>query len=643
MTFYKYVKREAGSQVNWAEISKNMSDMLIEQRNLREKKKADIDAATREFQTVLDNAPESEHKGMAEFTLDFTDNIQKAYLMQDKLLKSGGLSLRDYTVQRQNMVEGVNNTFNILKSWNEDFMVAKEKMDADQLSAFSTEMMERVESFGNIKNSKIFINPTNFKLTLAKTYIDDDGVERMSENANDHTTIDSLKVRMTQLIDKFDVDLALAEDVSYLADVYQEALNSGAVKTIDDLRRNPEYSNAVQDMIQSVLTSGMDAGSILADNGVEKRIYERDENGDLVLDSNNKPIIVDRQQIDWKFTQDPEEAASDVRFILVKENDDGSLVPQLTEEQEEIAADWLNTKIEVMVQKKEEARQEFSKKSSTTNPTSRRTVEEKKNLNISRILNAQNIIGGTEEEFESAITPVVNRYDGNKGDITNIDRIFENGKLVSLVIEYNDNGKLDSHTINYYNDDNTPRSANDIIKEFYEEVNTEGTSFEGSLNDYNKDLLTFDEFDPTQQSWKKADTRYEEYDLSINMQNQEGDTYENVFMAIPDERGNYKTAATLINKTINELGGAGITGGTYKPTVEEAKQIMQNLNISGTPKDTKKWMGKGWINPSGAFNILVYKINGKIYYTKFDNDGANLWADVYDDMKNQEGFLGELD
>tara|TARA_Y100000401_G_scaffold26053_2_gene18407 strand:- start:19205 stop:21130 length:1926 start_codon:yes stop_codon:yes gene_type:complete len=639
MTFYKYVKREAGSQVNWAEISKNMSDMLIEQRNLREKKKADIDAATREFQTVLDNAPESEHKGMAEFTLDFTDNIQKAYLMQDKLLKSGGLSLRDYTVQRQNMVEGVNNTFNILKSWNEDFMVAKEKMDADQLSAFSTEMMERVESFGNIKNSKIFINPTNFKLTLAKTYIDDDGVERMSENANDHTTIDSLKVRMTQLIDKFDVDLALAEDVSYLADVYQEAINNKTIKTIDDLRRNPEYSNAVNDMIQSVLTSGMDAGSILADNGVERRIYERDENGDLVLDSNNNPIVIGTEKIDWQFTQDPDEAASDVRFILVKENDDGSLVPQLTEEQEEIAADWLNTKIEVMVQKKEEAAQKFAPKSNNTNPTGNRTVKEKKNLNISRILNAQNIIGGTEEEFESAITPIVNRYDGNKGDITNIDRVFENGQLVSVVIEYNKDGQLQTTTIDYYNDDNTPRSANDIIKEFYEEVNTKGTSFEGSLNDYNKDLLTFDEFDPSQQSWERGDTEYEDYDISLDMQSNSGETYEELFAALPTGKDNFIDAANLINKTIDQLRGAGISGGTYTPTVEEANKIKNELGYTGgkiTEKNKGDWVGKGYIDVRKGTNILVFKVNGKTHALEFDDDGASLWQQLYEVLNQRE-------
>jgi len=39
-TYYKYAERSAESQVNWAEVGKDMSDMLKEETRIREEKKA---------------------------------------------------------------------------------------------------------------------------------------------------------------------------------------------------------------------------------------------------------------------------------------------------------------------------------------------------------------------------------------------------------------------------------------------------------------------------------------------------------------------------------------------------------------------------------------------------------------------------
>jgi len=52
-TYYKYAERSADSQINWAEVGKNMSDMLKEETRIREEKKAAIDAASREFGQTL--------------------------------------------------------------------------------------------------------------------------------------------------------------------------------------------------------------------------------------------------------------------------------------------------------------------------------------------------------------------------------------------------------------------------------------------------------------------------------------------------------------------------------------------------------------------------------------------------------------
>ena len=48
-TYYKFAERSAESQINWAEVGKNVTDMLNTEASIREEKKAAIDEASRQY------------------------------------------------------------------------------------------------------------------------------------------------------------------------------------------------------------------------------------------------------------------------------------------------------------------------------------------------------------------------------------------------------------------------------------------------------------------------------------------------------------------------------------------------------------------------------------------------------------------
>ena len=52
-SYYGYVKRDVENQVDWASITKEMVTTLEEEYSRREKKKEDIDKASREFGKIL--------------------------------------------------------------------------------------------------------------------------------------------------------------------------------------------------------------------------------------------------------------------------------------------------------------------------------------------------------------------------------------------------------------------------------------------------------------------------------------------------------------------------------------------------------------------------------------------------------------
>ena len=46
-SYINYAEKQAASQINWAEISKNLSDTLYKEAEIRQEKKDAIDKATR--------------------------------------------------------------------------------------------------------------------------------------------------------------------------------------------------------------------------------------------------------------------------------------------------------------------------------------------------------------------------------------------------------------------------------------------------------------------------------------------------------------------------------------------------------------------------------------------------------------------
>jgi len=131
-TYYKYAERNIDAQINWSEIGKNVVDMLREEDRLREEKKDAIDQASREFGETLSNAPTGDFKSANEWILGYAADASQARLLQDRLLKSGMLKVKDYTVARQNLNDGTNQMFQVAKEYQEKASEAMKRYQAGE-------------------------------------------------------------------------------------------------------------------------------------------------------------------------------------------------------------------------------------------------------------------------------------------------------------------------------------------------------------------------------------------------------------------------------------------------------------------------------------------------------------------------------
>lgn len=282
-TYYKYAEKQADSQVNWFQVGKDLTDMLKKETEVREQKKAAIDEASRQFGQELENAPQGNSDDVNSWTTNYAADMQQYRLMTDKLLKSGQMRVKDYTLIRQNTMDGTKNLFNLAKEYQAEFDEKSRRRDEDKSSAAEGQFMAMVEGFANLNQTKPLINPTTGAISVGKMEKGPDGVLRLREGADNYMTVNQLRNRIKEKIDKYQLNDALSGEVKLMGDVVNEAVTktgsatqTGFMTKITDptLRKGlsqegqqavDAYMNLENKIVQAKLSNPRHVSSILFD------------------------------------------------------------------------------------------------------------------------------------------------------------------------------------------------------------------------------------------------------------------------------------------------------------------------------------------------------------------------------------------
>jgi len=328
-TYAGYVKREVANEIDWASIGSSISDMLLAEQKARADKKKDIEDTTREDLRVLNEAEGSEHSGINQFFLDASSDISEVRRMQDRLLKSGKLRLRDYNVQRQNVMDGTNQMLSLVKEYDTKYKEKMARLQNGESAAQEIYQMEQIEGFSNFQNHRLYVNPTNGQISVGKTVPGKGGINELSKNPNDFSTMQALRNRLNIKIDKYDWDKNVQQGVDNLAKIVL-AKNAGGIRTAEDARQSKEYKSAKERWIDSMMTNSVNVGSMLTDwiGG-------------------------------YGFTQNSFQAEGDDSKILLvpdpRQPSSGNLVPKLSDAQEKIVKQRLEQEFESRVDRIETA------------------------------------------------------------------------------------------------------------------------------------------------------------------------------------------------------------------------------------------------------------------------------------------------
>jgi hypothetical protein len=283
-TYYKYAEQSADSQINWAEIGKNLSDTLQEANKIREDKKEALNQSTREFSKTLANSPQGEDALANQRTLDFASDMTELMLIQENLFKSGQTKFKDYAIVRQNSIDSTEQLFGLSQEYQEEYKKKMERMKAGTSSKKEQLEMQQVEGYANLSTMKPYINPTNGNVSMAKVTkkeIDGKIVEVMDDNPDNYLGVNDAKNRIKSYWDKFDVTKALVDVESVLGKNVESFRNAGGlfkageIVTVDDVTNKKDfedaknlYVKAEDNFITGLLSNGFNVESVLLDHKV---------------------------------------------------------------------------------------------------------------------------------------------------------------------------------------------------------------------------------------------------------------------------------------------------------------------------------------------------------------------------------------
>jgi hypothetical protein len=342
-TYFKYAERSAESQVNWAEIGKNMTDMLQEETRIREEKKAAIDEASRQFGIQLANAPQGEHKSMNQWALEYGDNASQYMLMQDRLLKQGLLKPKDYMVTRQNLVDGTTQAFNLSKEFQATFADKMERYKKGESQDLELWLNSQAEKFGDFTKSQLYINPTDGTVNVAmkeRKMVNGKEVFVMNQNPNEFTSINSLRNQIAGKYDKYDtnaVTTAFADSLGKeetASIVFGTLSKGGSITTIEDITSRTDLDADGK----TVMFKFIDAENQMITAALENP-YNR-----LSVLTNTKKFAPNGKQ--YTFTYDEADAKANPEKVLLKvDSTTGQSTPQFNDEQMKVSNEAMRTEV----------------------------------------------------------------------------------------------------------------------------------------------------------------------------------------------------------------------------------------------------------------------------------------------------------
>jgi len=460
-TYYKYAERDADSQVNWAEVGKGISDMLVETNRVRQEKKDALDTAQRETMRYLAETPNGEHVGARQSILEYANMSSNQMRIMKQLMEQGQLDVKDYTIFRQNLTDNTNLAFNANKLYQEKYSDVMKGVADKKYSQLYADNFAEVEGFGDWRNIgwQIAPNGTVMAGKMIEQEVDGKKVRTLDKTPGGLRSMDYLNQALVSQVDFYNYEdkvNAWVETLGKEKTITEIDLGGiqrkGKITTKEDITSREDLSPGTKDVLYTFLQGENDQIASIVGNPLDASRVLVDS---AIFAPNGKQ---------YGTTTNEEEAKKNPNLILkVVDTDTGGFKYVLSKEQQEDANEFVRGQMRSKYNYEESAEvigatpRDESAEQREKAAAKYRPKPENKDKEAD---DATNMIGklfyGNNNEVKSAIDYFkgIKDKDG-KIAFTNITR-DGNGVRVTLA-----NGNTE--TISFLDENNNPRTQEDFI------------------------------------------------------------------------------------------------------------------------------------------------------------------------------------
>ena len=270
-TKFGYVERNLENDVNWANVGKGFSDMLLAERDERKAKKVALDDAMQQTQEGLrKNAPLGYNTDFNDRMIGLAANSNAFVLAANKDLKAGRITPEEYMRKLHRVNSSADTTFALANNYNTIYEDKLKRMDdkaSGNVEQAAFEAMSKLVDF----NKHDFMIDENGTIVAAPLITDENGITSLdTKNARSVQAIFNLA---QNTVDRFDVEGSIQEKVARLGkdilgtDVAATYGKQGMKRVIQDMSKNSpdKYKKFKEKSLKSMLVNDFDVASILTD------------------------------------------------------------------------------------------------------------------------------------------------------------------------------------------------------------------------------------------------------------------------------------------------------------------------------------------------------------------------------------------
>jgi hypothetical protein len=438
-TYYKSQPTAPQTQINWAEISSNVSGMLNEEVRVREEKRGAIDEASRQYQLTLNEVDQGQSATANQWWLQAASDMQHQMLMQDRLLKSGALKAKDYTIMRQNLTDGTDGLIGVFEKFNTEYKERMDRMEDGDSQDLEQWAMVEMENFGNFQKTAAVINPETGMMSVGN--IDEKG--QLLDGANNVRSIMSLQGLLARRYDKFDLDAAAETYANSVGtwDVIERKYGSETAKGLITKISDPFFKGFDKDELIALGMSEQDAIDTVASTNVYRAgedqlvsdIMSNWSQTSSILTNSVNFVPGTNEQYTFTFEEDRGD-----NEILLRKDDQGQIYAEYTDEQREVVDGAIRDNV----------RNRLDRKITQATPVADYTrPSAAAEAAAAGEATQEDIVGlwsevwyGTEQQKKAALSGILGMKTVYDAGINNI--IFDNGKITFV-----NNNPDDSRTI----------------------------------------------------------------------------------------------------------------------------------------------------------------------------------------------------